>query len=120
MVCALLMVAYPVTETIYSIVRRLMIRVHIGQPDRSYLYQLIFHALQKSGFHTHQVKISLNSATSPYLWALSGVPVMLALTFRGQTVVLMGLLVAFGVLYVFLYYRLQRVVLPEYLKVNDN
>jgi len=118
--CALLMVAYPVTETLYSVVRRLLIRVRIGQPDRSHLHQLVYHALQKSSVHTHQVEVSLNSATSPYLWVLGGVPVMLALIFRDQTEILMVLFSAFVALYVFVYYRLQRVALPEYLKVDDN
>ncbi len=116
--CACLMVAYPVVETLASIYRRILIKAHIGHPDRSHLHQLIFHALHHNHATTKSMDVGLNSATSPYLWVLSGVPVMLALMLRGDTFLLQLSFIGFVVLYGFIYYQLRHHSLPEYLKVD--
>lgn len=75
-VIGLLVLIYPVTETIYSIARRMgQGRGAVGQPDRKHLHSLVFRALKGSIDDTTW----RNSASSVLLWSLPAVSSLMAI-----------------------------------------
>jgi UDP-N-acetylmuramyl pentapeptide phosphotransferase/UDP-N-acetylglucosamine-1-phosphate transferase len=73
---------YPIFETLFTIYRRLIGRVHSGIPDANHLHQLIFRKIRSdpSGDEVgHLLKES--SRTSPYLWTITSQVVMPAILF---------------------------------------
>lgn len=100
----LLIVAYPVTEVLYSVKRRLSARLHPSQPDRGHLHSLI---------KTHWMPMRLgrhgtdwqNAAVAPGLWLLAALPMVLALLSHSVRGVLVVGLVGFVLLYLWLHQR---------------
>lgn len=112
---ALLLNAYPIVETLFSVWRR---KVHAnrnpGLPDAAHFHSLIYrrlmmwskrHTLHKQERDAHYLT---NARTSPYLWLLSSIGVVPALLWWDSTLNLMLAAVVFITLYLFLYYRITR------------
>ncbi|MDM7274435.1 MAG: hypothetical protein P3W88_008060 [Sulfurihydrogenibium azorense] len=100
----LLVVAYPVVETLFSIYRRKILRdISPGEPDRLHLHSLIYKRLVKV-----EDKLLRNSMTSPYLWTLSLLSIIPAVVFWRNTLILIILFLCFVWVYVALYRRLVR------------
>lgn len=109
--CPMLLVAYPVVETFFSIYRRVVLRQgNPGVPDAVHLHQLIFRRLVRwsvGSREARQLKMR-NSMTAPYLWLVSSLPVFPAMIFWRTTWVLQLFLFAFALAYVWFYASLVR------------
>lgn len=102
--CPLLLMVYPVWETVFSMIRRgseggLQ---RMGQPDALHLHQLIYRRLMKRyvGSAEPRHRILRNSLTSMYLWVLSLMSIVPAVLFWNQP----GVLIFFSVLFAFSYW----------------
>jgi UDP-N-acetylmuramyl pentapeptide phosphotransferase/UDP-N-acetylglucosamine-1-phosphate transferase len=99
---SLLVCAYPVTEVLFSIVRRLWWGVGIGEPDRAHLHSLIKLAIVLPRA-AHQSENMRNASVAPYLWLLAMLPMGIAVVVPSNTPVLMASFVMFFGLYLVLY-----------------
>jgi len=117
----LVVCVYPIFETLFSIYRKKVIRkMSPGVPDGVHLHMLVYKRLMPRGADraTAAAKTLRNSMTSPYLWALCLVSVVPAVVFWDRTAVLGWCLVAFGVLYTFLYWRIVRFRVPRWMRAG--
>jgi UDP-N-acetylmuramyl pentapeptide phosphotransferase/UDP-N-acetylglucosamine-1-phosphate transferase len=113
-----MLVAYPVWETLFSIYRKKALRGHSpGQPDGLHFHMLVYKrvARWKVGSRDDADRITRNSFTSPYLWALSLTTIVPALLFWRHTAVLAFGGAAFLVLYVWLYRSMVFFRVPRWL-----
>lgn len=117
----LLLVIYPVFETLFSMYRRRVLKGRpVGLPDGVHLHSLIYRR-----FVPVQVDVEgeraltlRNSLTSPYLWVLCGLSVLPAsLWWQDSARLGMGV-VLFGVLYVSIYWRIVRFRSPRWLTLR--
>jgi len=114
----LLLVMYPVFETVFSMYRRKVLKGRpMGQPDGSHLHSLIFRRFMRAGFASlgSEQRVRRNSMTSPYLWALSMTAVVPAVVFWDNSTMLMACIVGFGLIYVSVYWRIVRFRAPRWL-----
>lgn len=105
-----LLLAYPIWETIFSIWRKRTMGRSPGLPDGLHFHHLIFRRVVRHVFHDDDARRMLmrNNRTSPYLLAfvvLSAVPAML---FYQNTPVLIGFLLLFVITYLWAYYSIVR------------
>jgi len=99
----LLACAYPVFETVFTIVRRLWCRRHPGQPDSCHLHSLVKIAI--TGRYFRFLSASLrNACVSPFSWALAAVPAMLAVRFAEDGAALPAATLASFALYLGFYW----------------
>jgi UDP-N-acetylmuramyl pentapeptide phosphotransferase/UDP-N-acetylglucosamine-1-phosphate transferase len=114
----LLLCAYPIFETIFSIYRRKVLRgVASSQPDGIHLHTLIHRRLVRQLIvdpHERRLR-ARNSMTSPYLWLLCSLSVIPAVAWWNNTAVLSGFLALFMSSYVALYWRIVRFKVPKWL-----
>ena len=101
----LLVVIYPVFETVFSIIRRKFHKKHhIDSPDGHHLHQLIYKRVVPFVFDIHlNEKLVRNSATSPFLWLICSLGAIPAVIFWENTIVLIIFTIVFCVFYVWLY-----------------
>ena len=115
----LLLCAYPIFETIFTIYRRKVIRgVATAEPDGIHLRTLIHRRLIRwtlAGNHERRRLTRRNSTTSPYLWLLCLASVVPSLQWWHSTAVLSAFLLLFVVSYVWLHGRIVRFKMPEWL-----
>jgi UDP-N-acetylmuramyl pentapeptide phosphotransferase/UDP-N-acetylglucosamine-1-phosphate transferase len=119
--CPLLMCAYPVSETVFSMYRRKFVRGRpIGLPDGIHLHSLIYRRLMRwaVGNKDAAVLTKRNSMTAPYLWVLCSLSVIPSLLWWDSTPVLTGFLFVFVVSYVLLYGSIVRFRTPDWLIVR--
>ncbi len=105
----LLLVAYPVFETLFSMYRRRVIQKRpMTQPDGSHLHTLIYRRLKRGTVDSSGVRGSTrgNSGTSPYLWLLNAVAVLPAVVWWNDPPVLALSLAIFIMIYLDLYWRI--------------
>ena len=99
----LLACAYPVFETVFTIVRRLWCRRHPGQPDSCHLHSLVKIAI--TGRYFRFLSASLrNACVSPFSWALAAVPAVLAVRFAEDGAALPAATLASFALYLGFYW----------------
>jgi len=68
---SLLILGYPVTETIVSIIRRTMSHgAHPGEPDSAHLHHIVYRSWAKSVADGIQTPALQNSITSVFMWTL--------------------------------------------------
>lgn len=114
----LLLAAYPIFETIFSIYRKKWLRgMSPGVPDGIHLHMLVYKRLMRLmvGAPPDRRKAMRNSMTSPYLWVLCLTSVIPAVIWWDNTAVLTGFLFLFMVCYVLLYWRIVRFKTPKWL-----
>jgi UDP-N-acetylmuramyl pentapeptide phosphotransferase/UDP-N-acetylglucosamine-1-phosphate transferase len=113
----LLLCAYPIFETIFSIYRKKVLRGSSpGQPDGVHLHMLVYKRLMRWGVGAHERrKTTRNSMTSPYLWLLCLMSVVPAVLWWQNTAVLTFFLFLFMVSYVLLYWSIVRFRTPRWL-----
>lgn len=112
----LLLMIYPVWETLFSMYRRALVRGgKVGQPDALHLHQLIYKRLvrQDPGPRDAAQQLRRNFTTSIYLWAMTLLCVIPAVMFHDDRNVLIGFCVLFVVAYGGLYRRLVRFKAPK-------
>lgn len=115
----LLLLIYPVWETLFSIYRKLARGVSPGMADALHLHQLIYRRIVRSVFHDDddaQRMLMRNNRTSPYLWAFTMLTVVPAVLFWRNTGVLMAFCALFGVSYVAAYLAIVRFKVPGWIK----
>ena len=112
----LLLCAYPIFETIFSIYRRRVLKgVASSQPDGIHLHTLIHRRLVRQligDTHEHRLR-ARNSMTSPYLWLLCSLSVIPAVAWWNNTAALSVFIVLFMISYVALYWRIVRFKVPK-------
>ncbi len=111
----LMVVIYPVTETLFSIFRRVLLnRKGATTPDSAHLHHLIYFRLPGwLGFSVDDKSVARNSATSPYLWAVGLVSIIPAVIFWRDTSVLRLFIFLFVLAYIIIYFRLLKLVRRE-------
>lgn len=114
---ALLLLMYPVFETLFSIYRRLFVRGKSpGLPDGIHLHSLIFRRIVLWAVGRDARALTRrNALTSPYLWLLSLMAVIPATLFWKHTWVLMAFSALFVISYVWLYARIVRFKSPRWM-----
>lgn len=118
---AVLLLIYPVFETIFSIYRRLFLRGKSpGMPDGIHLHSLIFRRLVRwaVGPRDARALIRRNALTSPYLWLLSLMAVVPATFFWRQSGPLLLFCLLFVMTYIWLYARIVRFRTPRWLMLG--
>jgi UDP-N-acetylmuramyl pentapeptide phosphotransferase/UDP-N-acetylglucosamine-1-phosphate transferase len=117
----MLLMIYPVFETLFSIYRRKIKRnQHPGHPDAMHLHQLIFFRLVRFHIGTTDpvLKTKRNSSVCFYLWTFSGAFAALAVVaWQHQYILLAGVLL-FCVAYVTLYRLITAWKTPSILRVE--
>jgi UDP-N-acetylmuramyl pentapeptide phosphotransferase/UDP-N-acetylglucosamine-1-phosphate transferase len=115
---ALLINAYPILETLFTIYRR---KIHQGkspsQPDGIHLHTLIYRRiLNPTSAKNKNDWFSANAMTAPYLWILSCLSVVPTLIFWRSTLVLFICTLLFSFIYLYLYKCIITFKIPNWLK----
>lgn len=114
----LVLCAYPVVETVFSMYRRRVLRGRpMGQPDGVHLHSLIYRRLLHWPHRSRDVRVLTrrNSLTSPYLWILCVLSTLPAIAFWDDTGMLALLLVLYVASYLGMYWRIVRFRTPRWL-----
>lgn len=114
----MLLLIYPVWETVFSIYRKLARGVSPGVADALHFHQLIYRRIVRRVFHDDSSRRMLmrNNRTSPYLWSFTVLTVVPAILFWRNTPVLMGFCALFVVSYVVIYIAIIRFKVPRWLR----
>jgi UDP-N-acetylmuramyl pentapeptide phosphotransferase/UDP-N-acetylglucosamine-1-phosphate transferase len=107
---------YPIFETLFTIYRRLMKRLHPGMPDASHLHQMIFRRIVNDPSNNDKSRlVTENSKTSPYLWVLTSLAIMPAILFWQIKWALQLATILFCVTYIWFYWAIIRFKIPGWL-----
>ncbi len=114
----MLLLIYPVWETLFSIYRKLIRGTSPSVADALHFHQLIYRRIVHSVFHDDESRRILmrNNRTSPYLWAFTMLTVIPALVFWRNTGVLMMFCALFVISYVAAYMMIIRFKVPRWLR----
>lgn len=118
----LLLCAYPIFETLFTIYRRMILkRVHPGMPDASHLHQLVYKRVVRwsVGTNYNYLKVQRNALTAPYLWMMCLLAVIPALLFWQDHVLLKIFTVIFALIYCWIYWAIVRYKFPEFLIISN-
>ena len=114
-----LLLIYPVWETLFSIYRKWARGVSPGMADALHFHQLIYRRIVRTVFagdDTARHMLMRNNRTSPYLWAFTLLTVVPAVLFWRNTMLLMAFCALFGLSYVVAYLAIVRFKVPSWLK----
>jgi len=116
-----LLLIYPVWETLFSIYRKLVRGQSPGVADALHFHQLIYRRIVRGVFHDDEARRMLmrNNRTSPYLWGFTLLTVVPAVLFWHNTAVLMFFTAVFVVSYVWVYVSIVRFRSPRWLKLRQ-
>lgn len=114
---ALLINAYPILETLFTIYRR---KVHQGKspglPDGIHFHTLIFRRILNTASYTRKGDLfSANAKTSPYLWMLSAMAIVPAILWWNSTPILISCSILFTASYVWLYKKIVTFKTPSWI-----
>ena len=114
----MLLVIYPVCETLFSIYRKVVRGGSPGVADALHFHQLIYRRIVRNVFDDDEARriLSRNNRTSPYLWGFAGLTIAPALLFWSNTPVLMFFCGLSAVAYVAAYLMVVRFKLPPWLQ----
>lgn len=114
----LLLLAYPVMETLFSIYRKLVRGDSPGVADALHFHQLVYRRIVRGVFHRDAARQLLmrNNRTSPYLWGFAMTTVVPAVLFWDKTPVLMTGWWLFTFAYVAAYLSIVRFKVPPWLR----
>jgi UDP-N-acetylmuramyl pentapeptide phosphotransferase/UDP-N-acetylglucosamine-1-phosphate transferase len=117
---AILVNAYPIFETLFTIWRR---AIHQGKnpglPDGAHFHSLIYRRMVKWAYGSNPLPAQEalnNSKTSPYLWVISSISIIPAVLWWKRPFVLMVSALIFVGIYVALYRSVVRFKKPSWLK----
>lgn len=118
---AIMVNAYPVFETLFSIYRKKVHRgMSPGAPDGAHFHMLMYRRIVRwAGVNSNEIKSEAsisNSRTSPYLWLFSSLAVMPAVLFWRDSRILQLAFILFCVCYVLLYRSLVKFRAPKWLR----
>lgn len=114
----MLLLIYPVWETVFSIYRKAARGISPGVADALHFHQLIYRRIVRGVFHDDESRRMLmrNNRTSPYLWGFTLLTVVPAVLFWNNTHVLMVFCALFVVSYVMAYLAIVRFKVPQWLR----
>jgi UDP-GlcNAc:undecaprenyl-phosphate GlcNAc-1-phosphate transferase len=114
----MLLLIYPVWETVFSIYRKLARGTSPGVADALHFHQLIYRRIVRGVFHDDVSRRILmrNNRTSPYLWGFTLLTVVPAVLFWSNTPVLMAFCGLFMISYVVSYIAIIRFKIPRWLR----
>lgn len=114
----MLLLIYPVWETVFSMYRKLARGGSPGVADALHFHQLIFRRIVREVFHDDEARRMLmrNNRTSPYLWGFTLLTVVPAVLFWNNTPVLMGFCLLFVCTYVPAYLMIVRFKVPRWIR----
>lgn len=112
----LMVCAYPIFETLFSMYRRKVVRGRpVGQPDAAHLHSLIYRRIMRRLTVAPGVDLPLrrNSMTSPYLWGLCTTTAFPSVVWWGSDAMLGIALVVFCAIYISTYRAIVRFSVPR-------
>ena len=114
---ALMVNAYPVMETLFTIYRRKLHQEKSpGHPDGLHLHSLIFRRVLNPKFtQSERDLFNANARTSPYLWILNALAIIPAVLFFYSSPLLIALLAIYIILYIWLYKKIVTFKTPQWL-----
>lgn len=114
----MLLLIYPVWETMFSIYRKLVRGMSPGMADALHFHQLIYRRVVWGVFDDDVSRDMLmrNNRTSPYLWAFTLLSVIPAVLFWRTTWVLVICCVIFIILYIGAYFAIVRFKIPGWMQ----
>ncbi|ARU06286.1 glycosyl transferase [Comamonas serinivorans] len=106
----MLLLIYPVWETLFSIYRKMARGDSPGMADALHLHQLVYRRIVRSVLDGDEAQrlLSRNNRTAPYLWGFIGLTVVPAILFWRYSIVLAAFCALFAVSYVAAYVALVR------------
>ncbi len=109
--------AYPIYETLFTIWRRKFImKNNATSSDSIHFHSLIYRRVLSSKFTNKENKLLIrNSITSPYLWLLSSMGSLPAMLFYDNSLVLQILFSIFCLTYTIIYWSIVRFKTPKWL-----
>lgn len=117
----LMLAAYPVIETVFSIYRKKWLRgMSPGIPDGVHLHMLVYKRLVRWGMGNRSAKVKTrrNSLTSPFLWMLCLTTIVPSMLWWDSTPLLGFYILTFAAVYIGLYWRIVRFRTPRWLVVR--
>lgn len=114
----LVLLLYPVWETMFSIYRKAARGVSPGVADALHFHQLIYRRIVRGVFDDDESRRMLirNNRTSPYLWGFAVLTVTPAVLFWNNTLILQICALVFVVGYVWAYTSIIRFKVPKWLR----
>jgi len=114
----MLLLIYPVWETLFSIYRKVARGQSPGTADALHFHQLIFRRIVRVAFADDEARqmLARNNRTSPYLWIFAALTVVPAVLFWNKTWVLMAFCLLFVATYVAAYLMIVRFKVPRWLR----
>lgn len=114
---ALLINAYPILETLFTIYRR---KIHQGKspglPDGIHFHTLIYRRILNPACAGNKEDwFTANAKTSPYLWMLTALAITPAVLWWHSNVILITCAILFTISYVWLYKRIVTFKTPEWM-----
>ncbi len=122
-IAPLMIVAYPVFETVFTMYRRKVLRGRsVSMPDGIHLHTLIYRRLMRwaIGADGRAALTHGNSMTSPFLWVLTSVSLIPAMLWWDNTPMLALSIVVFTLIYLRVYWQLVRFRTPWWMRVLRN
>ncbi|HLE81586.1 MAG TPA: glycosyl transferase family 4, partial [Dehalococcoidia bacterium] len=117
----MLLLAYPVLETFFSIYRKVYLRGRsASEPDGLHIHMLIYKRLARIGVGSKDRKkmTRRNSIVAVYVWAGTAMFILPSLVVWSSTAWLLILAFVFSVTYVWLYFRLVRWRAPAWMIIS--
>ncbi len=117
----MVLVIYPVTETLFSIYRKKFLRGQSpAEPDGLHFHMLIYKRVLgwMVGSKEAKYKVKRNSMTAPYLWALTLTSILPSVILWRNTIALIFFSFLFIILYAWLYWRIVRFKTPRFLHLR--
>jgi len=114
----MLLLIYPVWETLFSIYRKLARGQSPGTADALHFHQLIFRRIVRAAIADDVTRslLARNNRTSPYLWGFAAMSVVPAVLFWNNTLVLMLFCLLFVATYVTSYLMIVRFKVPRWVR----
>ncbi|MFZ6755158.1 MraY family glycosyltransferase [Undibacterium sp. Dicai25W] len=119
----LLLVIYPVWETIFSIYRRKVIRgLPAGLPDAIHLHSLVYKRMVRHmiGSKKAEHMIRRNSLTAPYLWGLAAFSIIPAALYWSNTAMILFFMAVFILCYCTFYAMIVHFKIKRWMTVGDS
>lgn len=119
----LLLVIYPVWETVFSIYRRKIIRgLPAGLPDAIHLHSLVYKRLVRHMIGSKEARhvIKRNALTAPYLWCLCAFSIAPAVLFWDSTQFILGFVFVFIALYCVVYSMIVRFKVKRWMVIGKS
>jgi len=115
----LMLVIYPVWETLFSAYRRKFFKgISPSSPDAVHFHTLVYRRLVKFTFGKNLDITQRNFLTSPYLWIIEIMCVIPAIIFWKDTHILMVCVFIFIIFYTWLYFRIIKFRTPKIFKIK--